>query len=177
MLRILAVVGAVLVVLVLGLIGFAATKPDSFRVARSTVIAAPPEKIAAQVNDFHAWRAWSPYERLDPDMKRTYGGSTNGPGATYAYDGSNKVGAGRMEIRETTPAKTVLSLDFIRPMKTSNVSTFLYEPQGAQTKVTWQMDGPMPLMAKVMGLFFSMDQLVGKDFEAGLAALKTVSER
>lgn len=172
----LTAVGLVLAALA-GLFAFAATRPDTFRVARSTTIEAPPEAIAAHVNDFRAWRAWSPYETLDPALKRTYAGRPAGVGAVYAYDGDGKVGAGRMEILETSPVRTVVALNFIRPMEARNVAEFTYEPlSGGATKVTWAMNGPMPLMGKVMGLVFDMDAMVGKDFETGLANLKKVSE-
>lgn len=173
----LTLIGILLVAAVAGLFAVAATRPDSFRVARATTIQAPPEAIAAHVNDFRAWQAWSPYEKLDPALKRTYAGPAAGVGAVYAYEGNDKVGAGRMEILETSPARTVLALNFIKPMEAHNVAEFTYEPQpGGVTKVTWAMSGPMPLMGRVMGLFFDMDAMVGKDFETGLANLKKVSE-
>lgn len=175
--KILLAAAIMLVAAVAGLFAAAAARPDTFRVARSTVIQAPPEAIAAHVNDFHAWQAWSPYEKVDPALKRTYAGPAAGVGAVYAYEGNDKVGAGRMEILETSAERTVVALNFIRPMEADNVAEFTYEPQsGGATKVTWAMNGPMPLMGKVMGLFFDMDAMVGKDFETGLANLKKVSE-
>lgn len=173
----LTVIGILLVAAVAGLFAVAATRPDTFRVARSTTIQAPPEAIAAHVNDFHAWRAWSPYETVDPALKRSYAGPAAGVGAVYAYEGNDKVGAGRMEILETSSQRTVVALNFIKPMEARNVAEFTYEPQpGGATRVTWAMNGPMPLMGKVMGLVFDMDAMVGKDFETGLANLKKVSE-
>jgi hypothetical protein len=175
MLKILGLAAAALAVAAAGTVAYAAGRPDTFRVERSTLIAAPPAAVAAHVNDFHAWVAWSPFEKVDPAVKRSYAGPRAGVGAVYAFDGE-KVGAGRIQILDATPERTAMSLDFIRPMKTSNTATFLYEPAGQATRVTWRMDGPMPLPAKVMGLFVSMDDLVGKDFEQGLADLKRVSE-
>ncbi|HVI33519.1 SRPBCC family protein [Phenylobacterium sp.] len=175
--RTLTVIAIMLVAAVAGLFAVAATRPDTFRVARSTTIQAPPEAIAAHVNDFHAWRAWSPYETVDPALKRSYAGPAAGVGAVYAYEGNDKVGAGRMEILETSSQRTVVALNFIKPMEARNVAEFTYEPQpGGTTRVTWAMNGPMPLMGKVMGLVFDMDAMVGKDFETGLANLKKVSE-
>lgn len=175
--RTLIVIGIMLGAAVAGVFAFAATRPDSFRVARFATIQAPPEVIAAQVNDFRAWRAWSPYETLDPALKRTYAGPAAGVGAVYAYEGDDKVGAGRMEILEASPSRTVVALNFIRPMEARKVAEFTYEPQpGGATRVTWAMNGSMPLMGKVMSLVFDMDAMVGKDFETGLAKLKKVSE-
>ena len=169
----LVVVGAIAIVLI-----FAATRPDSFLVQRATDIKAPPEVIFAHVNDFKSWAAWSPYEKLDPTMTRSYGGADNGKGATYAWTSDGRAGAGGMEIIESAPpSKIALTLQFTKPFKTNNVVTFTFVPQGDITAVTWAMEGPMPFVAKVMGLIFSMDSMVGGDFEAGLADLKKLSEQ
>lgn len=170
-------IAIVIVVALAAVLGYAATRPDTFRVQRTISIKAPPEKILAQVNNFHDWSSWSPYEKLDPAMKRTFSGATSGPGAVYAWDGNGKAGAGRMEIKETSPAKTVIKLDFSKPFESSNVAEFSVDTQGDNSNVTWAMYGPAPYVSKVMGLFFNMDSMIGKDFEAGLANLKTVTER
>ena len=155
-------VGAVLVV--------AATRPDDFSVQRSASIKAPPEKIYPMLADFRQWPAWSPWEKLDPDMKRTLSGPASGPGATYAWQGSSKVGAGRMEIKQVTaPTKVEIQLDFIKPFEGHNVTDFTLVPRGDATEVTWLMRGPAPFVSKLMGVFVDMDKMIGKDFEAGLA--------
>jgi carbon monoxide dehydrogenase subunit G len=166
-----------LVVLVAAVLGLAATRPDSFRVERSTQISAPPQKVLALVNDFHQWGAWSPYEKLDPAMKRTYAGAAVGKGAVYEWDGSSKAGKGRMEITAAAPAKTVIQLDFSKPFTAHNIAEFTALAQGDATRITWSMSGPAPLVTKVMGLFFNMDKMIGADFETGLANLKTVAEK
>ncbi len=154
-------------------------KPNAFRVERSTVINAPSEKIYQQIADFHKWTAWSPWEGLDPDLKRTYGGQSEGVGAVYSWEGNNKVGAGRMELTKADP-KTGLSLklDFFRPFKANNLTDIAFspDPDGGGTRVSWAMYGPQPFMGRLMTTFFSMDKMVGKDFEKGLAQLKAVSE-
>jgi uncharacterized protein YndB with AHSA1/START domain len=156
---------------------FAATKPDTFRVQRTASIKAPPEKIFPLINDFHGWTAWSPYERLDPALKRTYGGASAGKGATYAWEGNGKVGTGRMEIRESSaPSEVVIKLEFVKPMEASNIAEFRLKPQGDATNVTWAMHGPAPFLTKLMQVFFDMDKMVGEDFEAGLANLKAAAE-
>jgi uncharacterized protein YndB with AHSA1/START domain len=156
----------------------AATRPDDFRVQRSTTINAPPERVYSQISDFRNWAAWSPYDQLDPAMQRTYSGSANGKGAVYAWEGNDKVGAGRMEIVDANaPTKVTIKLDFLKPFEAHNVAEFTLEPRGADTAVTWAMHGPSPYILKLMGLFVSMDDMIGKDFETGLASLKTVSER
>jgi hypothetical protein len=167
----------VIVVALAAVLGYAATRPDTFRVQRTISIKAPPEKILAQVNNFHDWSNWSPYEKLDPAMKRTFSGAASGPGSVYAWNGNDKAGAGRMEIKETSPSKTVIKLDFSKPFESSNVAEFSVDTQGDSSNVTWAMYGPAPYVSKVMGLFFNMDSMIGKDFEAGLANLKTVTEK
>ncbi|SFB11795.1 Polyketide cyclase / dehydrase and lipid transport [Collimonas sp. OK607] len=167
----------IVVVVLAGIFGYAATRPDTFRVQRTISIKAPPEKIFARVNDFHEWGSWSPYEKLDPAMKRTFSGAASGKGAAYAWEGSDKVGAGRMEISDTSPSKTLIKLDFSKPFKSSNTAEFSVDAQGGSSNVTWSMYGPSPYISKVMGLFFSMDSMIGKDFETGLANLKTAVEK
>jgi len=164
--------------LVAALLVYAATKPDTFRVQRSASIKAPPAKIFAILNDFQRWDAWSPWEKKDPAMKRTFSVVTSGKGAQYAWQGNSDVGQGRMEIAESTPpSKVAIKLDFVKPFETHNLVEFTLEPQGDATNVTWAMQGPSPYIAKVMQVFFSMDKMVGKDFEAGLANLKALAEK
>lgn len=175
MLKWIALVVAVLVVVVLVL---AASRPDSFRVQRTVRIQAPPEKVYALIEDFHLWPQWSPFEKLDPGMKRTFSGAAKGQGAVYAWAGNSKAGEGRMEIVETTPAtRLVIALDFLKPFKASNTAEFTLLPSDGGSEVTWAMYGPSPFVTKIIHLFFSMDGMVGKDFEAGLANLKRLSEQ
>jgi uncharacterized protein YndB with AHSA1/START domain len=167
-----------LVILVVALLAFAATRPDTFRVQRTKSIKAPPEKIFAFINDFHSWGAWSPYEKLDPAMKRTYSGAANGKAAVYEWEGNSEVGAGRMEITESSPPSRVgIKLDFTRPFQSHNFAEFTLEPGGDSTKVTWAMHGPNLFVGKVMGIFFDMDNMIGKDFETGLVNLETIAEK
>jgi uncharacterized protein YndB with AHSA1/START domain len=175
MLTAIAVVAALLIV---GLLVFAATKPDTFRVERTAVINAPPEKIFAVINDFHKWNSWSPWEKLDPGMKRTHTGSSSGKGSVYAWEGNKKVGAGRMEITETSsPSQVVIKLDFLKPFEAHNVTEFTVRPNGQGTNVTWKMQGPYPYMMKVVSIFSNMDKAIGKDFAAGLTNLKSIAEK
>ena len=167
----------VLVVGVGALLVIAATKPDSFRVQRTASIKAPPEKIFAQINDLRAHGAWSPWERKDPGMKRTYTGPQAGKGATYEWDGNKEIGQGRMEIAEAVaPSKVTMKLDFIRPFEAHNIAEFVLQPSGDSTTVTWAIYGPSPYISKVMTMFFDMDKMIGKEFETGLANLKTLAE-
>ena len=166
------------VVLIAGLLVVASLQPGEFSVQRKVVINAPPEKIYPFLVDFRQWPAWSPWEKLDPDMKRTLSGPSSGPGAAYAWNGSSKVGAGRMEIVSVAPpSKASIKLDFLEPFEAHNVTDFNLVPQGAQTEVTWLMRGPAPFVSKLMGLFVSMDSMIGKDFETGLANLKAAAEK
>lgn len=167
-----------IVVLVLIVLGLAAMQPDSYKVTRSATIKAPPEKIIPLISDFHNWASWSPWENLDPAMKRTFSGPAKDKGAVYAWEGNDKVGAGRMEILEVAqPSKVDIKLDFLRPFESHCQTVFTLEPKGDSTTVTWTMSGPSAFITKLMGLVASMDSMVGKDFEAGLASMKTVAEK
>ncbi|MGD9724941.1 MAG: SRPBCC family protein [Nitrospiraceae bacterium] len=174
----LKIIALVVVDLLVALLVYAATKSDTFLVQRSASINAPPEKIFPLLNDFHSWSVWSPYEKLDPEMKRTYSGSPNGKGARYEWESSGKAGVGRMEISNTAPPSQVsLTLDLVKPFETHNVVDFTLQPMGGSTNVTWAMRGRSPYLAKVMHVFFDMDSIVGKDFEAGLVNLKGIAEQ
>ena len=156
---------------------FIASRPNTFRVERSIAINAPADRIFTLIANFHEWPKWSPYENLDPAMKRTYGGNESGQGATYAWDGNAKAGSGRMEILEAAPSSLVrIQLDFTKPFVAHNTAEFALRPSGSSTTVTWAMYGPQAFMNKAMGLVMSMDKLVGGQFEEGLANLKRVSE-
>jgi uncharacterized protein YndB with AHSA1/START domain len=178
MLKVIAIVGGILSVLIVAVLIIAATKPDTFRVTRAASIKAPPEKIFPLINDFQQWSAWSPYEHKDPAMKRTFSGAQSGKGAVYAWEGDSQIGQGRMEIADTTPpSKIVLNLDFVKPMEAHNIVVFTMVPKGDVTDVTWDMNGPTPYIGKIVHVFLNMDKMVGTDFEAGLANLKAVAER
>ncbi|RJF96541.1 polyketide cyclase [Noviherbaspirillum cavernae] len=167
------IVGIVVIVLAL-----AATRPDTFRVQRTTSIQATPEKIFPHINDLRRFSVWSPYDKKDPAMQRTYSGAASGKGAAYAWEGNGEVGKGRMEIAESAaPAKVTIKLDFIKPFEAHNMVDFTLIPQGDATEVTWSMQGPAPYLARIMHLFFDMDKMVGKDFEVGLADLKVLAEK
>jgi len=167
-----------IVVALAALLIFAATRPDTFRVQRATSIKAPPDKIFSHINDLRNWGSWSPWEKKDPAMKRMLSGAPSGKGAVYAWEGNKEVGVGRMEITESTPAsRLTIRLDFLKPFEAHNIVEFTLAPEGESTKVTWAIYGPMPYISKLMSLFFSMDGMIGKDFESGLASLKAVAER
>ncbi|MBR0825279.1 SRPBCC family protein [Bradyrhizobium manausense] len=178
MLKAITIIAVVLAVGIVVVLALAATKPDSFRVERSLAVKAPADVIYPLIADFHFWTGWSPYEGRDPAMKRAFGGAERGKGATYAWDGNSNVGAGRMEILEaSTPSKIRIKLDFERPFEGHNTAEFTMAPQGDATLVTWAMYGPAPFMSKVMQVFMNFDNMIGKDFEAGLASLKKLTEK
>lgn len=175
MLKWIAVVVVVVVAVVLVL---TANRPDTFRVERTLRIQAPPEKIQGYIEDFHRWPQWSPFEKLDPQMQRSFSGAAQGPGAVYAWEGNGKAGAGRMQILESDPGRRVtIALDFLKPLRASNTAEFTLAPRDGGTDVTWAMFGPVPFVAKIMHLFFDVDSMVGKDFEAGLGNLKALAEK
>jgi hypothetical protein len=175
--KIIKIVLIVLVVAVAGVLAFAATKPDSFRVQRSTSIKAPPEKISAVLSDFQAWKAWSPWEKMDPAMKRTYSGEPKAKGAKYVWAGNGEVGEGSMTLTEAQPSRVALDLDFVKPFEGHNKVVFTLTPKGDATEVTWDMHGPSPYITKVIQVFCDMDGMIGKEFEKGLADLKTLTEK
>ncbi|MFB6458237.1 SRPBCC family protein [Bradyrhizobium tunisiense] len=178
MLKAIAVIAVVLTAGIAGILVFALTKPDTIRVERSLAVKAPADAIYPVVADFRRWTGWSPYENRDPAMKRSFGGPGEGKGATYAWDGNNNVGAGHMEILEASgPSKLRIKLDFERPFEGHNTAEFTFVPQGDATLVTWSMYGPAPFVSKVMQVFINMDSMIGKDFEAGLANLKKLTEK
>ncbi|MDB5339468.1 MAG: hypothetical protein JWN70_5087 [Planctomycetaceae bacterium] len=176
--KIAIIVAAVIVVPIVAILGYAATKSDTMRVERSTSIKAPPEKIFPMINDFHAWTAWSPWEKMDPALKRTYSGPSSGPGAGYAGAGNDQVGKGRMEITETSePSKILIKLEFIEPFAGQMVTEYTLAAKGDSTEVKWAMQGSRPYIAKVMSCFIDCDKMIGKDFETGLANMKAVAEK
>ena len=167
-----------LVVLIVGVLAYAAARPDSFRVERSTRIKAPPEKVFGFINDLRQWTQWSPYEKKDPAMKRSFQGPDSGAGAHYAWEGNKEIGHGSMEITQSTsPSLVAMDLDFLKPFEAHNKVEFTLRPTADGTDVTWAVFGPSPFISKLMGVFFNMDRMIGKDFEAGLADLKTAAEK
>jgi len=174
MLRNILIAIAALVVVLLIVI---ATRPPTYRVSRSTTIAAPQAVVYSQIVDFHNWDAWSPWAKLDPAIKETYSGPTSGPGAAYAWAGNDKVGEGKMLITGVTPNQEVnVKLDFIKPFQASSLTGFAMEPAGAGTRLTWSMSGENNFVMKAMSLFHDMDTDIGKDFDKGLASVKSISE-
>jgi uncharacterized protein YndB with AHSA1/START domain len=168
----------VAVVALAGVLVYAAMQPDSFRVQRVATIDAPPDKVFPLIADFHRWEAWSPLDKRDPAMKRVHYGAASGRGEIYAWEGNRNVGQGRMEIVEATaPSNVAIRLDFIAPIEAHNVAEFKLIPRGNATDVVWSMHGPSPFLSRLMHVFVSMDRMVGKDFEAGLANLKALAER
>lgn len=168
---------ALVVVAVIVICAVIAMQPEDFKVTRSTTMNAPPERIFEQVNDFHKWDAWSPWAKLDPNMKTTYSGAAPGAGSSYTWVGNNDVGEGKMAITASHPSDHVaIDLEFIRPFSAKNITEFNLKPDGDKTNVTWSMTGKNNFMAKGFGLVMNMDKLVGGDFDKGLAQMKAVVE-
>jgi len=171
-------IGLVLVIAIAALLLYATTRPGTLRIERTATMQAPPEKIFTLVDDFHNWQAWSPWEKLDPAMKKTYSGPSSGEGAIYEWDGNSKAGKGRMEIlHDANPSNVAIQLDFITPFEGHYITELTVVPSGNATTVTWTMTGPSPYTQKLIGIFLGMDKMVGGDFETGLANLKTLAEK
>lgn len=163
--------------LIIGFLIFVATRPSDFRYTRTTTINAPASAVFPHVNDFHQWGAWSPWEKVDPMTKKTYGGPSSGVGATYAWLGNSKVGSGHMTIIESRPHDLLrVTIEFIKPMKATNTIEFTFAENAGQTLVTHSMFGCNSFMGKAMGIFMNMDKMIGDQFEKGLASLKEIAE-
>jgi Polyketide cyclase / dehydrase and lipid transport len=166
-----------LAVIIVVLIVIVALQPSQFRVARSTTISASPPAVFAQVNDFHKWEAWNPWAKIDPAMKQSYEGVPAGVGAIYTWVGNSEVGEGRMTITESRPSELIrVKLEFFKPFAATNTAEFTVKPEGNQTLVTWSMFGEKNFMAKAVHLFMNMDQMIGGQFEKGLASMKSAVE-
>jgi uncharacterized protein YndB with AHSA1/START domain len=164
-------------VLIIAAVAFIATRPASFRYQRSANVSAPPHSVFAIINDLHQWSRWSPYDKRDPNMKKSFGGPSEGPGASYTWNGNNQVGEGRLTIEESKPGELVrMKLEFSRPFKATNEVNFVLVPSEGGTRVSWIMDGKKNFMSKAMSLVMDMDKMVGTDFEQGLANLNTVAQ-
>ena len=178
MFEVIVTIAVILAIAIAAILVLAATKPNTLRVQRSVGINAPPERIFPLISDFHQWLTWSPYEQKDPAMKRTYSGAERGKGAAYAWDGNKNVGSGRMEILDASaPSKIVIKLDFFKPFEGHNTAEFTMLPQGDGTHVTWVMHGPANFMSRLIQVFMNLDNMIGRDFEAVLANLKTLTEK
>lgn len=165
------------VVVIAAFLVVVARQPSVFKISRTASIAASPAKVFAQVNDFHRWADWSPWEKMDPDMKKTFEGPSAGPGAISSWSGNRKVGEGKMTLTQSkAPELIQIQTDFLRPMKATHQAEFTFKPEGRGTQVTWSMSGTRNFVSKAFCLFMDMDKMVGGDFEKGLAALKSVAE-
>lgn len=174
----LAVVAVVLVVAAAVFAGVVAMKPNEFKIERSATISAPAADVFAQVNDFHNWKVWSPWEKLDPDMKRTIDGPTSGKGAKYSWVGNDKAGEGMMTITDSRPGESIsIELEFVRPMQDASDVEFRFQPDGKKTVVTWTMTGEHKNFAgKAFCTVINLDKLIGTDFEKGLEGIRRIVE-
>ena len=168
-------IGIAVLVLIIAAVTFIAMRPASFRIQRSAHVSAPPNVVFSIINDLHHWGRWSPYDKRDPNMKKTFAGPTEGPGASYTWNGNSQVGEGRLTIEESKPGELVrMKLEFSRappPFKATNEVNFVLVPSEGGTRVSWIMDGKCNFMHKAMSIFMDMDKMVGTDFEQGLANL------
>lgn len=164
-------------VIIIVLVVIVAMQPSEFRIERTATVSASAPAVFAQVNDFHNWEAWSPWAKRDPAMKTTYEGAPAGTGAIYTWAGNHEVGEGRSTIIESRPNELIrITLEFVKPFAGTNTAEFTFKPEGDHTAVTWSLYGSNNFMAKAVGLVMNMDDMVGNDFEQGLASLKSVTE-
>jgi hypothetical protein len=149
---------------------------STYTVERTEHIAARPDVVRERIVDLHRWETWSPWEDVDPELRRTYGGAASGVGAWYEWEGNRKAGKGHMEIVDAESSSVGIDLRFLKPFKSRSNMVFELQPDGHGTLVTWRLVGPNTAMTRVMGLFTSMDKMIGPDFEKGLARLKADAE-
>ncbi len=155
----------------------AAFQPADFQISRTATIAAPPAAVFEQINDFQKWNAWSPWAKLDPNVKNTFDGPTAGVGAGFAWSGNNEVGEGKMTITESQPnERVVMRLEFTKPFTATNTTEFTLKPEGNLTTATWSMSGKNNFMGKCLSLIMNMDKLVGGQFAQGFANMKAIVE-
>ena len=174
----LKIIGLIIVALIVASLIYAATRPDTFRFQRSITINAPPDRVFPFINDFHQWPLWSPWEKMDPNMRKTHSGATQRRDAVYEWDGNKNVGTGQSEIVESVPPLTVkIKLDFFKPFEAHNTTEFALDRRDGSTNVTWAIDGPQPYMMKVMSIFINSDKMVGGQFGTGLGNLKALAEK
>jgi hypothetical protein len=169
--KVLKVSGIVLLVIVLGYVGFAATRPDTYHVERSRLIAASPEVIQPQIEDLRQWVEWNPWDAMDPDMHKEFSDPSSGRGAWYSWRGNDQVGIGRMEITEAAPSRVVYHLAFQEPFQSESEVTITYAAEGEGTRVTWAMDGSADFTTKLFTALMDWDSMIGPDFERGLSNL------
>lgn len=166
------------VIVVLGLAAYIATRPAEFRVTRTATFAAPAPAVFAQVNELRKWEAWSPWAKKDPQMKQAYEGPAAGVGAVTSWAGNKDVGEGRMSIVESRPGELIrFKLEFFKPFAATNSAEFTFKEQGGQTAVNWSMSGQNNFIGKAMSVVLDFDKMIGADFEAGLASLKTIVDK
>ena len=170
-------IGAALVAVIVAAIAFVATRPADFRIERSATLIAPGEVVFPLLDDFHRWAEWSPFDKLDPNMKKTYDGPSAGAGASYSWEGNSSAGSGRATILESKLNELVsIKLEFLKPLAATNRATFALTPATAGTRVSWAMEGKNGFVAKAFCVFVDMDSVVGKEFEEGLGNLKRVAQ-
>lgn len=176
-LTIILIILAVVAALALALVAVIAMRPADFRIERSTTINASPATVFTQINDFHNWGAWSPWDKIDPNLNRTYDGAPSGTGAIYHWVGNKQVGEGRMTITDCTQNELiVIRLEFIKPFSVTHTAEFRFRSEADQTVVTWIMLGTNNFLLKAFSLVMNMDKMIGNDFEKGLAQMKTIAE-
>jgi uncharacterized protein YndB with AHSA1/START domain len=165
-------------VAIIGILVFAATKPNTFRIQRSITINAPPERVFALIDDFHQWPRWAPQDREDATMRRSYGLQSSGVGAVSQWTSNGSAGAGEMAITAATPDSRIdITVDWTKPFKARNTHEFEITPVGQHVGVTWTAEGSNLYMMKVMEVFVGINGLMGKHFDNGLKNLKAAAEQ
>jgi len=166
-----------LAVALLALAGLIASQPSAFTVQRTVTMKSPPKYIFTNLNSFFRWAEWSPWNDLDPAVKRTYEGPVVGVGNVYAWAGNAKAGEGRMTLEESRKDELVrVKLELFKPFSGTYTTTLTLKPVPEGTTVTWALEGHHGFMGKAASLFTDMEARVGEDFEAGLDRLRTMAE-
>jgi hypothetical protein len=166
----------IVLALVVAFLFWVSRKPDTFSLARSTTINATPQDVFPWINNLKRFNQWNPWSQMEPTSVINYQGPEEGPQASYSWSGK-KTGEGSMTLVDQTPPTNVsFALNFVKPWKANNQVNFTLREANGATLITWTMSGTNAFTNKLFQTFVNMDKMVGKDFERGLANLKTLAE-
>ncbi|MCX8501179.1 MAG: SRPBCC family protein, partial [Alphaproteobacteria bacterium] len=167
----------ILILAVAGILLYAYTRPDSYRVERKITIAAPAAAILPYLRNLQETIHWSQWEKIDPNSKRNYTGVMGEVGSTYHWDSPHKqAGEGRIEITNITDSRVEMDIQFIRPLPGRAKVDYSLEPMGKATVVMSAFQTSPPFLNKVICIFFNPEKIIGTMHEKSLNNLRTLVE-
>ena len=172
----LKILGGVIFFLVIFLV-YVASRDNTFHYQRSGLINAPAEKIFPYLSDFTMGSQWSPYEKIDPNMKKNIIGSGRDVGSVMEFDGNKDAGSGKLEFLKIVPNETVeIKLTMTKPFAAENLVKYQLTKEGDSTRFTWEMSGQNGFLGKLIGVLINCDKMIGGQFEQGIQNLKALVE-